>query len=43
MRKGIHVGPGVLRTMIALFTLAMIVVVVKEMPAMRRYMKARSM
>ena len=43
MRKGIHVGPGVLRTMIALFTLAVVIVIVKETPAMRRYVKARSM
>ncbi|MEU8797345.1 hypothetical protein [Spirillospora sp. NPDC048819] len=43
MRKGIHIGPGVARTMVALLTVGVIVVLVKEMPAMRRYLRAETM
>ncbi|MFA1541100.1 hypothetical protein [Actinomadura monticuli] len=43
MRKGIHIGPGVVRLMVALFTLAVIALVVKETPAMRRYINSKSM
>lgn len=43
MRKGIHIGPGAVRTMVALLTVAVVVVLVKEMPAMRRYMRAETM
>lgn len=40
MRKGIHVGPGVLRMMVALFALALIALFVRERRGMRRYMRA---
>jgi hypothetical protein len=43
MRKGIRIGPGMLRLMFALFALTVLVVFVKEMPALRRYLKAESM
>ncbi|WP_433467104.1 hypothetical protein ACQPZP_08295 [Spirillospora sp. CA-142024] len=43
MRKGIRIGPGMIRLMVALFVLTVLVVLVKEMPALRRYMKAESM
>ncbi|MGP4021945.1 DUF6893 family small protein [Actinomadura sp. 3N407] len=43
MRKGIHIGPGAVRTVITLFAVALVVVLVKEMPAMRRYMRAETM
>ena len=39
MRKGIRVGRAVRRTAAAMFVPALVVVVVKEMPGMRRYMK----
>ncbi|HEY8478923.1 MAG TPA: hypothetical protein VIL71_03735 [Spirillospora sp.] len=40
MRKGNGVRKGVRRTTIGLCALALIVVFVREMPAMRRYLKA---
>jgi hypothetical protein len=43
MRKGIHIGPGMVRLTVALLALALAVVVVKEIPAMRRYIKSESM
>ncbi|WP_268920462.1 hypothetical protein [Actinomadura soli] len=42
MRKGIRIGPGVLRLMIALFALAVIAVIVKELPAPRRRRPGKS-
>ncbi|MEU8342146.1 hypothetical protein SAMN05443665_101439 [Actinomadura meyerae] len=43
MRKGIHIGPGMVRLTVALLALSLAVVVVKEIPAMRRYIKSESM
>ncbi|WP_279473142.1 hypothetical protein [Actinomadura darangshiensis] len=43
MRKGIRIGPGMVRLMMALLALTVLVVFVKEVPALRRYMKAESM
>ncbi|MFG2085188.1 MULTISPECIES: hypothetical protein [unclassified Spirillospora] len=43
MRKGIHIGPGVVRTMVALLAVGLIVMLVKETPGMRRYMRAKTM
>ncbi|SFP60572.1 MULTISPECIES: DUF6893 family small protein [Actinomadura] len=43
MRKGIHIGPGMLRLMAGLFAAGALVVLVKEMPALRRYLKSESM
>ncbi|SNR49180.1 hypothetical protein [Actinomadura mexicana] len=43
MRKGICIGSGVVRLMLGLVAVAAIVVLVKEVPALRRYVKAESM
>lgn len=46
MRKGMRLGPGLLRLMIALFALAVltvVAVVVKELPAQRRKRTRKSM
>ncbi|MFA1545284.1 hypothetical protein [Actinomadura chokoriensis] len=43
LRKGIHIGPGVIRLMIALFALAVLAMVVREAPAIRRYIKSETM
>ncbi|WP_302931791.1 hypothetical protein [Actinomadura sp. NAK00032] len=43
MRKGIHIGPGVVRVTVALLALAVAAALVRETPAIRRYLKAESM
>lgn len=43
MRKGIHIGPGTVRLVTVLFAAGELVVLVKEMPALRRYLKSESM
>ncbi|WP_279491002.1 hypothetical protein [Actinomadura sp. KC216] len=41
MRKGNRIGRGVTRLMIALFALAALTVIVKELPAPRRRRRAK--
>ncbi|GGT77914.1 hypothetical protein [Actinomadura citrea] len=43
MRKGICRGRGVVRLMLGLVAVGAIVMLVKEVPALRRYVKAESM
>ncbi|MEV4674054.1 MULTISPECIES: hypothetical protein [Actinomadura] len=43
MRKGIHIGPGVVRLTVALLALTAVAAAVREVPAIRRYIKAESM
>ncbi|WP_281181866.1 DUF6893 family small protein [Actinomadura macra] len=43
MRKGNRAGPGAVRVMTALLLVVAVVVLVKELPAVRRYIKAESM
>ncbi|MGI5204262.1 DUF6893 family small protein [Spirillospora sp. CA-108201] len=43
MRKGICAGSGVARLVIGLVAVGAIAMLVKEMPALRRYLKAESM
>lgn len=43
MKKGICIGSGVVRLMLGLVAVGAIVVLVKEVPALRRYVKAESM
>lgn len=43
MKKGIRIGPGMIRLMAAMCAVGVITVLVKEMPAMRRYLKSESM
>ncbi|WP_273699951.1 DUF6893 family small protein [Actinomadura graeca] len=43
MRKGIRTRPGIVRAMTALLLVLAVVVVVKELPALRRYIKSESM
>ncbi|MEO3826608.1 hypothetical protein [Actinomadura sp. B10D3] len=43
MRKGIHIGPGMLRLMAVLVAAGALTVLVKEVPALRRYLKSESM
>ncbi|WP_279436355.1 hypothetical protein [Actinomadura sp. 7K534] len=40
MRKGMRIGPDALRTIIALFVLAVIVGLVRDTPVLRRYLRA---
>ncbi|WP_255218802.1 hypothetical protein [Actinomadura formosensis] len=43
MKKGIRIGPGMIRLMAAMCVIGLIIVLVKETPAMRRYLKSESM
>ncbi|MEV4002752.1 hypothetical protein [Actinomadura sp. NPDC049753] len=43
MRKGTRTGAVAVRVMLGLVAVGVVAVLVKEMPAMRRYLKAESM
>ncbi|WP_279487868.1 hypothetical protein [Actinomadura sp. 6K520] len=43
MRKGMRIGPDALRTIIALFVLAVLAGLVRDTPALRRYLKSGTM
>jgi hypothetical protein len=43
MRKGIYISPGVVRAAVLLTAIATIAIVVREIPELRRYIKAETM
>ncbi|WP_278045322.1 DUF6893 family small protein [Actinomadura roseirufa] len=43
MSKDVQIGPGPVRLVLALLVLSVVVIVLKELPAIRRYLKVESM